>query len=79
MDDRKISNIFEIDNLITLDNLNDQNEDNIIKHLQTRKNDKFSLLNINIRSIAKNFDNLKSMLHELKFSFQIICVTETWC
>ena len=27
----------------------------------------------------KNFDSLKSMLHNLNFSFKIICITETWC
>ena len=40
---------------------------------------KFSILNINIRSMNKNIDSLKSMLHNLNFSFKIICITETWC
>lgn len=46
-------------------------------HLAKCKN-KFSLLNINTRSISKNFENLKTMLCNLKFNFKIICVTETW-
>ena len=38
-----------------------------------------SVLHINIRSLKKNFENFKNMLHELKFEFKVICVTETWC
>ena len=45
--------------------------------LSVSEND-FSLLNINIRSLSKNFENLKNLLNDLCFSFKIICVTETW-
>ncbi|XP_065645264.1 uncharacterized protein LOC136075756 [Hydra vulgaris] len=39
----------------------------------------FSILNINIRSLNKNFENLKFFLDEIKHKFSIICITETWC
>jgi hypothetical protein len=39
----------------------------------------FSILNINIRSLNKNFENLKILLDEIKYDFKIICLTETWC
>ncbi|MBY0580085.1 MAG: hypothetical protein K2P53_00155, partial [Rickettsiales bacterium] len=39
----------------------------------------FSILNINIRSLNKNFENLKLFLDEIKHNFSIICITETWC
>eukprot|EP00111_Clytia_hemisphaerica_P011532 TCONS_00033842-protein len=42
-------------------------------------NQNFSILNINIRSISKNFDDFKALLKQLKFNFKIICITETWC
>lgn len=48
-------------------------------YLQQRVSNSFSLLNINIRSFNKNFENFKLMLQNLRFSFKIICVTETWC
>ena len=39
----------------------------------------FSILNINIRSISKNFDNFKILLQQLNFTFKVICISETWC
>ena len=39
----------------------------------------FSILHINIRSMSKNFEKLKLMLHECDHKFSIICLTETWC
>jgi len=39
---------------------------------------KFSLFHINIRSIKKNFTDLKTLLHNLSFKFKVICLTETW-
>ena len=39
----------------------------------------FSILHVNIRSMSKNFEKFKLMLHEFKHTFSIICVTETWC
>ena len=46
--------------------------------LKTTDNSLFSLFNLNIRSISKNFESLKSLLHDLKFTFKAICLTETW-
>ena len=39
----------------------------------------FSILHVNIRSMSKNFEKLKLMLHECNHLFGIICLTETWC
>ena len=48
--------------------------------LQSTKTDStFSILSINIRSINKNFENLKILLAECDFKFGMICITETWC
>lgn len=52
------------------------NSDNIFAHA---KNDSFSILHLNIRSMQKNFDSFKQFLHTLNFRFKIICLTETWC
>ena len=48
------------------------------QYLRKTKNN-FSILNINIRSLNKNFENLKILLDEIKHDFKIICLTETWC
>ena len=37
-----------------------------------------SMIHFNIRSIYKNFDNLKILLSTLSFDFKVICLTETW-
>ena len=39
----------------------------------------FSILHVNIRSMSKNFEKLKLVLHECKHTFSMICLTETWC
>ena len=39
----------------------------------------FSMLHLNIRSFKKNFDSLLNLLMTLKFEFEVICITETWC
>ena len=39
----------------------------------------FSVLHLNIRSLNKNFQNLKTFLADFGFAFQIICLTESWC
>ncbi|XP_065658632.1 uncharacterized protein LOC136083154 [Hydra vulgaris] len=44
----------------------------------SKKKNNFSILNLNIRSINKNFDNLKLLLHDLNHDFKIISLTETW-
>ena len=41
--------------------------------------DSFSIFHVNIRSLNKNFENLKFLLSKIKFPFKLICLTETWC
>ena len=47
--------------------------------LKTLSKSRFSILSLNIRSLNKNIENLKSMLSELGHEFKIICLTESWC
>ena len=41
--------------------------------------EKLNVLHVNIRSIKRNFENLKALLEECECVFNIICVSETWC
>ena len=41
--------------------------------------EKRNVLHVNIRSIKRNFENLKALLEECELVFNIICVSETWC
>ena len=93
MDDNQTFDIFQQGKNLTLSDISDPDinyfnnklqETKILttseaKHFFKENQNKFSILNINIRSMNKNFDSLKSMLHNLNFSFKIICITETWC
>ena len=36
-------------------------------------------IHLNIRSLSKNFDNLLDILRDSNYSFNILCITETWC
>ena len=36
-------------------------------------------IHVNIRSLSKNFDNLLDILRDSNYSFNILCITETWC
>ena len=49
------------------------------KNKITHLNHDFSILNLNIRSISKNFEDFRHLLKQLNFNFKIICITETWC
>ena len=40
--------------------------------------DQFSVLYLNIRSIKKNFENLKLFLDSINFIFSVKCLSETW-
>ena len=40
--------------------------------------DQFSVLHLNIRSIKKNFENLKLFLNSINFTFSVKCLSETW-
>ena len=48
------------------------------KFLGSNKDENVSVLNLNIRSINKKFENIKMFLLNLNFSFSIICFSETW-
>ena len=54
---------------------------NIVKPYlrSTQYLEKLNVLHVNIRSIKHNFENLKALLEECGFVFNIICVSETWC
>ena len=41
--------------------------------------EKLNVSHVNIRSIKRNFENLKALLEECELVFNIICVSETWC
>ena len=53
--------------------------DDINLELNSSEKDAFSMLHLNIRSLNKNFENLRTFLAKLGFGFQIICLTEYWC
>ena len=36
-------------------------------------------IHVNIRSLSKNFDNLLDILRDSNNSFNVLCITETWC
>ena len=36
-------------------------------------------IHVNTRSLSKNFDNLLDILRESNNSFNVLCLTETWC
>ena len=40
---------------------------------------KLNVLHVNIRNIKGNFENLKALLKECEFVFNIMCFLETWC
>ena len=41
--------------------------------------EKRTVLQVNIRSIKRNFENLKALFEECEFVFNIVCVSEPWC
>ena len=45
---------------------------------ETTQYDNLSLLHLNIRSLNTNFDDFNNLLEESNFSFNIICLSETW-
>ena len=36
-------------------------------------------IHVNIRNLSKNFDNLLDILRDSNNSFNVLCITETWC
>ena len=53
-------------------------QDQIIS-FSNQLNSKFSVLQLNIRSIHKNIGKLRDFLGTLKGNFSVIVLTETWC
>ena len=48
--------------------------------LSKKENSKtINATHVNIRSLSKNFDNLLDILTDSNYSFNILCITETWC
>ena len=41
--------------------------------------DAFSVLQINIRSMQKNFEKFQEFFKTLKFNFSTVCLSKTWC
>ena len=41
--------------------------------------EKLKVLHVNIQSMKRNFENLKALLEECEFVFNMICVSEKWC
>ena len=39
----------------------------------------FSDLYVNIRRLKTNFENFRNLLNNTGSSFNVICLTETWC
>ena len=48
------------------------------KFNKTKREDQFSILNLNIRSMNSNFSNFLDFYKNIKFCFDVICITETW-
>ena len=47
--------------------------------IQTKPNCNINInIHVNIRSIKRNFENLKALLEECELVFNIICVSEAW-
>ena len=47
-------------------------------YFQNTTNKDFSILHLNIRSLQKHFDDFKSFLSHLNFTFKVTCLSETW-
>ena len=47
-------------------------------YFQNTNNKDFSILRLNIRSLQKHFDDFKSFLSHLNFTFKVISFSETW-
>ena len=48
------------------------------ENLNTTTGPKFSFMTLNIRSLIKNITDLRTMLCQLQWEFNVICLQETW-
>ena len=46
---------------------------------ETQRFENVSVLHVNIRGLKTNFENFYNLLNNTGTSFNIICLTETWC
>ena len=46
---------------------------------ETKRFENVSVLHVNIRGLKTNFENFRNLLNNTGTSFNIICLTETWC
>ena len=52
----------------------------IERFLSEKENSKtIHAIHVNIKSLSKNFDNLLDILRNSNNSFNVLCITETWC
>ena len=54
-------------------------QEEIAEALGDKNSPSLSVFHLNIRSLNANFESLKVLLEECNFSFDILCLTETWC
>ena len=57
--------------------LNDTDIKNFL--YETQRFGNFSVLHVNIRGLKTNSENFRNLLNNTRTSFNIICLTETWC
>ena len=50
----------------------------LLEKLPTR-NQHFSVISFNIRSLKKNFEEFKDFITDLEYKFSVISLSETWC
>ena len=46
---------------------------------EKENSESINAIHVNIRSLSKNFDNLLGILRDNNYSFNVLCITETWC
>ena len=73
-----IPNNFEPEDMFFETNCLNINPSQISKQITNSNSNKLSILNINIRSVPKNFNMLLSLLSISKIQYTVIVLTETW-
>ena len=46
---------------------------------QKENSEIINAIHVNIKSLSKIFDNLLDILKYSNYSFNVLCITETWC
>ena len=73
-----IPNDIDVDEVFFDSSCININPSDITKKIAIQNKDQLSILNINIRSLAKNFTMLLTLLKMSKINYSIIIITETW-